>query len=94
MNEAWGLKMMNETFKHTIDDLNAPKRLYGLVVTAKLYETPNGARLEFMVDMPDEPTGQEIGYMKWFLGEIVDKLKDLAPPGISFGEAKYANEIY
>jgi len=81
--------MKPQKFTRTIDDDNAPERLRGLVMLAVLTET----RLEFQVDLPNELTNQEIAYLRWFTGEIVDEMKTKLPPD-TFGEARYGNKIH
>lgn len=61
---------MRKEFVHTISDPNAPDRLQGKVVTAVLTE----GQLTFQIDMPDNPTPNEQGYFRWFIGELVDKI--------------------
>lgn len=62
---------MGQTFKHVIPkNSNAPERLRGLEVTLTLI----GSRMQFEIEMPDEPTPNELGYFKWFTGEMVEKV--------------------
>ncbi len=68
---------MAEIFYHQITDKNAPKRLQGLIVMAILSaEKGEQGELRFQIDMPEEPTNQELGYFRWMTGELVDKLSD------------------
>jgi hypothetical protein len=76
-------------FRRTIDDPNAPARLKGLLVTATLVEGDKGS-LTFKIDMPDDPTPNEIGYFRWFIGETVDKLKAASP--IEFSDPREYQE--
>lgn len=77
-------------FSRTIDDPNAPERLKGLVVVATLVEGVPQGSLEFKIDMPDDPTPNEIGYFRWFIGETVDKLKAASP--IEFSDPREYQE--
>jgi len=70
----------HDEFVHIIDDPKAPDRLKGLEVKAILTEK----RLDFEVDMPDDPTPNELGYMRWFTGELVDKIQEQTGIGMNF----------
>jgi hypothetical protein len=61
----------------TIDDPNAPARLRGKAVTILL--DPASRTLAFEVDMPDDPTPNEIGYVEWSVGEYLDALRPQFP---------------
>ena len=67
----------------TIDDPKAPERLIGRKVTATVDEV--NKKLQYAIDMPDDPTPNEIGYVKLAIGEIVDRLRDKFP-FIGFGQ--------
>lgn len=71
---------MNE-YIHKIDDPNAPERLKGKIITAFL----NEKQLKFEMDMPDNPTPNEMGYFKWLIGEVVEDIQNKTgiqmPPG-------------
>lgn len=69
---------MRDEFTHTISDANAPERLRGLVVKAILTE----ARIDFEIDMPDDPTPNELAYLQYFTGELMSKIRD--ETGIGF----------
>jgi hypothetical protein len=66
---------MNDTYKRMIPS-NAPARLKGKEMVAVLTDD----RLEFQMDMPDNPTAQEVGFFKWFVGECMDELKSHLSP--------------
>lgn len=59
-------------YRYTIRDPNAPERLRGRTLIAVLVEGPTKGAFEFSIDMPDDPTKQEIGYVEWFIGETVE----------------------
>ncbi len=69
----------HDEFTHTISSDNAPERLKGKIVKAVLTE----GQLSFEIDMPDDPTPNELGYFKWFTGELVDKLKSQTGIGMT-----------
>ncbi len=54
---------------------NAPERLLGSLITATVFES----KLEFSIEMPSDPTAQEIGYVRWSVAEFVDDLKRRNP---------------
>ena len=68
-------KNMKQEMAYVIKEDNAPARLKGLTITA----TITWGKLEFRVNMPDDATAQEQGYIKWFIGEIVDKIDNEVP---------------
>ena len=59
---------------YVIKEDNAPERLKGLEIIAKL----TVGKIEFTVNIPDA-NAQEEGYIRWFIGEIVDKLEKEIP---------------
>ena len=63
--------MKNREYLYVIKEDNAPERLRGKTITATVTES----KLEFSVNLEEEPTAQEAGYLKWFLGEMVDLMK-------------------
>ena len=64
--------MNQRTFSRLIDAENAPERLKGQTITAIL----NEKKLEFQVDTGDIVlTGQEEGYLKWFIGQLPRRWK-------------------
>ncbi len=65
-------------------DGHAPERLRGKEVKAILAE----GKFTFLIDMPDDPTGQESGYFKWFVGEVMDKIQK-AVPELEVGDKVY-----
>lgn len=71
-------------YQHVIDDPKAPERLRGKVITATIIE---GKSMDFEFQGPDDATPNEIGYFKWFIGELVDKLK--ANTQIEFGDSTF-----
>jgi hypothetical protein len=74
--------MRDVVYKYTIPkDGNAPERLRGQVVTLTI--TPKGMRFG-LLDMGDDLTPQEIGFFRWFTGEVMDKIK--AKTGANFTE--------
>ena len=64
-------------FVRVIDDPKAPERLRGQTITVTVDRRTR--KLEFNTQVPDDATPQEIGYLKWFIGEFVDKLKENQP---------------
>lgn len=68
-------------FHRVIDDPNSPERLRGKTVTGVVDEVAN--RMNFLIDMPDDPTPNEIGYFKWFVGEFTDKLSESSGVGMT-----------
>jgi hypothetical protein len=67
----------------TITDPNAPERLRGRHITAKIVR----GQLEISLDLPGDYTPQEIGYIRWSVGELLDKLR-VNLPNITFGEPR------
>lgn len=63
---------MRDEFQKTITDPNAPERLKGKTVTAILTEKS----LNFVIDLPEDLTPNEIGYFRLFTGEVADMLRD------------------
>ena len=52
---------------------DAPERLRGRVVRAILTDR----NLEFLVDMPENPTAEELTYFESFVGDLVDVLPNV-----------------
>ena len=61
-----------DVFRRTITDPNAPERLKGKVIEAILAK----GRFTFNIDLPDDPTPQELGYFRWSVGELVEQLEE------------------
>lgn len=60
-------------FSRVIDDPNAPPRLRGKTVKVVLTDQ----KIEFQIDLLDDMTPNEIGYFRWSVGEIVDKVEKM-----------------
>ncbi len=60
-----------------IDEPNAPARLVGKVIKVMIDEVTD--KMTFKVEVPDDITAQEKGYLDWFIGEFVDRLKEEVP---------------
>jgi len=72
-----------EPISRPISDPRAPERLRGHLLTAQLDPVEN--TLMFYCDVPDDATAQELGYLRWFVGEFVDTLKEQFPD-VNFGD--------
>lgn len=72
---------MADTFTKVIDDPKAPERLRGRAITAIITRPTSNAKgsLQFQIELPDDMTGQEKGYVDWLIGEYVDHLREKFP---------------
>lgn len=71
---------MRDVFIRVIDDPNAPERLRGLEVQAVVTERA----IDFEVDLPADVTPNELGYMRIFTSDLVDKIQERTGVQISF----------
>ena len=63
--------------RKVIDDPKAPERLRGKEVVIVLDEVKH--TLDFSVEVPDDLTAQEQGYLDWSIGEYTDALRERFP---------------
>lgn len=80
---------------HVLNDNNTPERLKGKKVEVTLDETEKGGKLEFKIDVDAELDAQESGYLRWYVGELVDKLEakimeNNPDTKVSFGLQEYS----
>ena len=73
---------MSVTHRKTIDDPRAPPRLRGKVIEITVNETDH--QLQFRVDVPDDLTAQEKGYLDWSIGEYVEWLRKRMPDVVGY----------
>lgn len=76
------------TFRTTITAATAPPRLRGLVITATLAR----GRMEFAIDLPDDPTAQETGFVRWTVGEFMDHIRRVTGIESTMVSAGFAKE--
>lgn len=80
---------MCDEFECLIDNPNAPERLRGKIIKAIL--TPE--KLDFALDFPENPTPNEIGYFKWFVGELADELQNKTKIKLTKRESNEINQV-
>lgn len=68
---------MPTQYVKVIDAPNVPPRLKGRAVVVTVDEGKH--EMTVSVDMPDDPTPNEIGYVRWSVGEFVDGLRRKLP---------------
>lgn len=69
---------MREVYSKTITDPNAPDRLKGKTLEAVFTLGRPGQQdnIQFLMDLPDDVTPNEIAYFRLVCGEVMDSIRE------------------
>lgn len=62
-------------YEKVIDDPNAPERLKGLILKAECIWKGKKVQVKFSIDLPNNATPNEIGYVRLLIAETGDVLR-------------------